>query len=161
MPEHEPGPTATPEAEAAFGVDVDVSVRFAWKPQGALQLDDQGKLAFPRVPRTPGIYRLTLHGVAGSVITAYVGETDNLRRRFGNYRNADPSQKANQRLNERLHTHLHEGGQTDVAIADHLELFTAGDAQTADLTKKAARALAESAALVDLAARGVRVENVG
>lgn len=80
-----------------------VSVIFSWSSLGPVGLDS-GRLAFPRAPERPGIYRLDLGD------RVYIGETDRLRRRFQHYRTPGPSQRTNVRLNKATVEVLDRGG---------------------------------------------------
>ncbi len=54
----------------------------------------------PRCSQAPGIYRFRIRGSKGKAL--YVGETENLARRFGFYRNPGPSQQTNVRMNAKF-----------------------------------------------------------
>jgi hypothetical protein len=143
---------------------VDAHVIFDWSPIGAASLDATGKLAFPKaVPASPGLYRLTL-ARASSRRRIYIGESDNLRRRLStNYRNPGPRQRTSVRINALLVEHLRMGGTVAVDIAVSATFSAAdSDGSGLDLSRKAGRLLAESAALV-LAQRtnDADIENLG
>lgn len=130
---------------------VDVSVVFTWRDAGQVALDAQEKLAFPPLPKTSGLYRFTLAAGPGQGRgRVYIGETDNLSRRLAvNYRNPGPTQQTSLRVNVLLRQHLRAGGVVRLAVATVVAVRLAGgDEQRLDLTRKAARLLAESAALV-------------
>ena len=130
---------------------VDVSVGFAWRDAAKVTLDIQEKLAFPPLPQIAGLYRLTLISRLGQHRPrVYIGETDNLARRLAvNYRNPGPSQQTSLRVNAFLREHLDAGGVIRLAVTTVAMVQLAGrDKQEVDLTRKAARLLAESAALV-------------
>ena len=93
----------------------------------------------------------------------YFGETDNLKRRAGNYRNPGSSQQTSLRLNARLRDHLVAGGVVSFAIAVAAEYAEAsGHWAPLDLARKAARVLAENAAIVSAHQAAVYdVENLG
>ena len=130
---------------------VEVSVVFAWRDAAQVTLDVQEKLAFPLLPQMAGLYRLTLVSSPGQRRgRVYIGETDNLSRRLaGNYRNPGPSQQTSLRVNAILREHLGAGGLVRLAVTTVAMVQLAGrDDQPLDLSRKAARLLAESAALV-------------
>lgn len=130
---------------------VAVSVGFAWRDASQVTLDVQEKLAFPPMPPIAGLYRLTLVSRPGQRrARVYIGETDNLSRRLaGNYRNPGPSQQTSLRVNAFLREHLDAGGVVRLAVTTvAMVQLTGRDEQRLDLTRKAARLLAESAALV-------------
>ena len=90
----------------------------------------------------------------------YIGETDELRRRFQHYRTPGPSQKTNIRMNEEFHRHFAAGGTIEVDIAtDGISVSSAGAPLCVDLADKAIRRLLEHAALVSEAGSGVKPLN--
>lgn len=135
------------------GLAVDVRVRLRWRDLGEVQVDVGGKLSFGRLEPTPGLYRLTLTE-PGNRTRIYVGETDNLRRRAGNYRNPGPSQQTSQRINRILLDHLGRGGQVRLAIATAATAWIQSEQAELDMSRKASRLLAENAALVALRTAG-------
>ena len=137
-----------------------VTVSFEWVEVGRVVLDAEGKLAFPSLPREPGVYKLMISEADGTTAT-YVGEADELRRRFAHYRNPGPTQPTNKRINALLKQLLVEAGRASMAIATSATLEIDGVPTALDLTKKAGRLLAENAALVKAALEGVdRIENL-
>jgi hypothetical protein len=135
----------------------DVRVVATWHPAGPVRLQS-GALRFPKVDPHPGVYRLMLSGPAG--LSVYVGETDNLRRRMGNYRSPGPSQQTSLRIHELLRTHLAEAdGRVVVEIVSDVEVVTSQQRAAADLTSKAQRVLIEHAAIHTLVASGIPVHN--
>ena len=162
--------TAPVEARSAVRLDqvadeVAVSVRYSWKHPGAVTLDADDKVAFPRpLPQAPGLDRMHFDSAEpGQLDRFYFGETDNLRRRLGsNYRNPGPSQQTSLRVNEALRTHLAGGGRVTLAVALTVELSERdSDTEALNLTRKAGRLLAESAALVLAHHVSVQLENLG
>lgn len=143
-----------------MGESVRVTVSFEWVEVGRVVLDAEGKLAFPSLPREPGVYKLMISEADGTTAT-YVGEADELRRRFAHYRNPGPTQPTNKRINALLKQLLVEAGRASMAIATSATLEIDGVPTALDLTKKAGRLLAENAALVKAALEGVdRIENL-
>jgi hypothetical protein len=129
-------------------VELDVQVRMRWHRPAAVTLDDAGRLLFPLLPHSPGIYRLTLADAPGQVRSqVYVGESENLRRRTGHYRRPGPTQQTSLRINALLREHLQQGGSVTVAVATSATVATVGTAQDLSLNRKTARVLAEHAAL--------------
>jgi hypothetical protein len=132
---------------------VDVRVSFAWRPAGTISLEDSGRLRFPVLPASPGLYRITLTARPDEVRPhVYVGESDNLRRRASHYRNPGPTQQTNIRLNRMLRSHLEGGGIVSLDVAT--EVFVGVAAVPLDLRASAARRLAENAAVVGIALAG-------
>lgn len=159
------GPNST-LASAPEQSEVDVAIRFSWRDAGRVVLDGQSKPMFPALPAVAGLYRLTLSGglVAVRRPRIYIGETDGLRRRLaGNYRSPGPSQATSLRVNALLRQHLGLGGVVDLAIATEAWcLVNDGERAALDLTRKAARMLAENAALVLAQVRDdADIENLG
>ncbi|TFV58999.1 UNVERIFIED_ORG: hypothetical protein E4P37_19855 [Bacillus sp. AZ43] len=155
-----PQPTHWPDLD-----EVLIGVRFSWRAAGAVTVDAVGKPAFPALPRSPGLYRLTFTGSSpagrGRV---YVGESDNLHRRLcNNYRNPGPSQQTSLRVNALLRDHVDSGGTVDLAAALDVRVTGPAGVETdLDLTKKANRLLAENAALLVLrTANAMDIENLG
>jgi len=139
---------------------VRVTVSFEWAEVGRIGLDAEGKLAFPSLPREPGAYKLMISEADGTTAT-YIGETDELRRRFAHYRNPGPTQPTNRRINALLKELLADGGRASMAIATSAAVEIDGVPSALDLTRKACRLLAESAALVKATLEGVdRIENL-
>lgn len=128
-----------------------------------LTLDRAGRLAFPDVAARPGLYRITLTSApAPSRSRVYIGETDNLRRRFSQYRNPGPTQWTNQRLHALLHQHLTNVGTAEIATAEAVDVAVTGNpTQPLDLARKSNRLLAENAALLVAQSTGrVDLENL-
>lgn len=137
-----------------------VTVSFEWSDAGAVTLDSDGKPSFPSLPRVPGIYKLMLAEPEGTT-AVYIGETDDLKRRSGNYRNPGPSQRTSLRINALLKAQLAAGTKITMAIATKAMLEINGVTGDLDLTRKASRLLAENAALVKATLAGVdRIENL-
>lgn len=124
---------------------LDVRVRFVWRSAGRVGLS-RGKIEFPQVPRVPAVYRLTFIAVDGPT-RIYVGETDNLRRRVGNYRNPGPTQRTSQRIHGELVQHLTAGDSVRMSVATEAEIEADGQRTALPLARKTARVLAEHAAL--------------
>lgn len=94
----------------------------------------------------PCVYRLTFRP---SPAVVYFGETDNARRRAGNYRTPGASQQTSVRINRKLVEHLTQRGAVDLAIVTSAQMWrNADDPEQLDLSSKAARLLVENAALV-------------
>jgi hypothetical protein len=124
--------------------DTACTLRFGWGNVGTVLLDESGKLRFPNLPIKPGLYQFRIHGPKGDV-GRYVGETDNLQRRFAHYRNPGLTQPTNLRLNEVLG----QGGNVELAIViDGAWITRNGQEEIADLTNKNVRRLFENVALI-------------
>ena len=161
----QPVQVTVPVEPVQVAEEVAVSVRFSWQQLGPMALDADGKVVFPRsLPQAPGLYRMHFTATgAGQLDRFYIGETDNLRRRLAsNYRNPGPRQRTSLRVNEALCTHLAAGGRVVLAVALTADLGEPDrDGEPLDLTRKAGRLLAESAALVLAQRAGLQLENLG
>jgi hypothetical protein len=105
------------------------------------------------------MYRLAISEKDGTT-AIYVGEADELRRRFAHYRNPGPTQPRNKRINALLTRLVAEGGRASLAIATTATIEISGVSSPL-VTKKASRLLAENAALVEAAIICVdRIENL-
>lgn len=129
-------------------VELDVRVRMRWHLPADVTLDEAGRLLFPVLPNTPGVYRLILSGAPGQDLPqVYVGESENLSRRTGNYRRPGPTQQTSQRIHDLLLNHLQQGGVVGMAVATSASIFTGEVTRELPLRRKTARMLAEHAAL--------------
>lgn len=137
---------------------VKITVFFEWKPVGKIQLDDDGKLIFPRTSATPGLYRFDLAGPNGTA--TYIGETDQLARRLQHYRTPGPSQRTNLRLNALMRSALSESRMVSLAtITDEICISLDGNERLVDLSRKPERVLLEHAALYEAFASGITILN--
>jgi hypothetical protein len=128
--------------------EITCELRLAWAALGSIRKDLEGKIQFPSVGSRCGIYRFLVHQSDGSG-AVYVGEAENLQRRFAHYRNPGPSQPTNQRINALFAEVLSLGGNIDVEIVtDKAWIRTNGSEQVADLSRKDARRLFENFILV-------------
>lgn len=156
----EPPATRAPEHADLEDVPdgrVNVLIDMGWRHLGAVALSPEGQLIFPAAPAAPALYRLRLIGKSGH--RHYIGESINLRRRFGNYRNPGPTQQTSIRINEVLHSHLAAGGRIEAdVILSGIALQCDGQPRKADLSDKQTRRLLEQAALV--ADGGIDIESL-
>lgn len=128
----------------------------AWREIGEVRLGADGKLVMPDPGASPGIYRFRLAG--DDTPSVYIGESDDLRRRFGHYRNPGPSQRTNVRMNERMRARLAAGGTVRVAVVREASLMVAECAEPLDLQRRGSRLLLEEHLLGEV--RDGRVEVV-
>ena len=130
----------------------------AWVPLGRVVTDAAGRLAFPAAEALPAIYRFRIR--RGDSEKRYIGQTENLARRFGHYRNPGPSQQTNVRLSAEFLRALGAGAEISVAAvtAGAWIDWGAGPA-TADMSSTATRCLLENAAILDDGAVGVESLN--
>lgn len=156
-------PPRAQERQAA-GAPIDVQVHLQWRTAGEVTLDSQGKPAFGQLEAVPGLYRMDFVDASAEVRPrVYIGESDNLRRRLStNYRNPGPSQRTSLRINRLLRDHLGRGGAVKLRLATEVDAEIDGAVALLDLKTKAARLLAENAALVSAAREGASdIENLG
>ena len=138
--------------------EVVVSVEFQWQGLGAMKRDERGFLAFPPTPCRPGLYRFRLCG--NGAARHYVGETEDLRRRFQHFRTPGRTQQTNIRLNSQCQEHMAGGGEIEVDIVvDKVEVTTAGTALDVGLADETMRRLLERAAMIRDAAAGIELLN--
>ena len=131
-----------------------IALWFAWVPLGEVRFA-RGRPVFPAAPRRPGVYRFRLSHPSAAT-THYIGETDNLARRMGNYRSPGPAQPTSKRIHRRLVETLDLGGQVFLDVIAEAE----ADGKPLDLAFTADRRLIENAALVGSRDHGTDVENL-
>lgn len=128
--------------------DLDVRVHLTWQRAGPVSLDAAGDLVFPAMPRSPGVYRITLsEGPGQELPMVYVGESHDLRGRAYGYRRPTPRQQTSQRIHDELQSHLRSGGIVTLAVATAAAIDARGESGPLPLGRKTARVLAEHAAL--------------
>ena len=136
----------------------DIALAFEWKMLGNVNLDANGSVAFPSVTSGAGLYRLRLDGVARSQV--YIGESVNLRRRFGNYRGPGPTQQTSLRINALLKETIAAGAIIAVDIVtEGVKLTINGVQVSVDLTDKAMRRMIEHAAIVATGGTDIEIAN--
>ena len=127
---------------------IECSVELIFGQCGAVSLDDQGRLKFPQIQSVPGIYRIRIR-IRGKE-SIYIGESDNLRRRFGNYRNPGPSQKTSLRIGGILTKALEGGAQISVSCVTKDAFVRRGNQRSPlDLSSKVVRCLLENATILN------------
>jgi hypothetical protein len=135
-----------------------VAVELHWEHLGLVGLDETGKLKFPEATQQPGIYRFSFR--APDRDSAYIGEADQLRRRFAHYRNPGPTQRTNIAVNTLMKDVLGTGS-VSVDIATEIRLEVEDQPVTSSLSNVFQRRLAENAALVAAQEAGRKIENRG
>jgi hypothetical protein len=148
-------------AELTVIETIEARIWFEWHRAGRVTLDTAGFPQFPPMPRLPGLYRFDFGGDAAGVRTLYIGESEDLRNRVSQYRNAKKDGGRN-RTSRRIHlevvAHLSAGGSVEFAITTDVRV--AGDF-AADLRRKSARRMAENAAVLEAqTTHNVRVLNI-
>jgi hypothetical protein len=130
-----------------------------WREVGEVRLGPYGKLLMPDPGHGPGIYRFRL--TRGGARGVYIGESDDMSRRFGQYRNPEPSQRTNVRMNERMRALIATGGIVKVAVVTEAVLRVAECHELLDLAHRTGRRLVEQHLLDEAREAGTEtVENV-
>ena len=121
------------------------TLRLRWQEIGTAACDVDRKIKFPKLPSRPGLYRVKIVRLDGRE-GVYVGETDNLQRRFAHYRNPGPTQATNIRLNALCLDVINEGGMVSIAIIlDEAWVAWGNNAELrADFGRKSVRRLFEN-----------------
>jgi hypothetical protein len=119
---------------------------WAWRPLGRVLSDKEGQLIFPAASNQPAIYRIRI--MIGAKESRYVGETENLKRRFGHYRNPGPTQQTSIRIHGVLKGALGKGAEIAISVVqEDAWLRGVGAKKPADLSSKTVRCLFENAAI--------------
>jgi hypothetical protein len=116
---------------------------------GFVASDGYGQLVFPNQPAVPAIYRFQFRSDERE--QRYIGETDNLSRRFAHYRKPGPTQDTNLRINALFLAALREGGEIAVSVVTDAWINSGHGRETADLSSKVVRRVIENVALLDCA----------
>lgn len=124
---------------------VECHLAMAWIYAGAVVLAEDGRLVFPEVGRTPGLYQITI--AMNGAREVYIGEAADIRRRFQNYRTPGPTQQTSQRINALLRQMLADGADVTISTAVTATMDWGDGPEQADLTSKVARCLFENAAI--------------
>ena len=122
-----------------------VQFQFVWRRLDAVHLDYKGRIAFPRVPIGPAIYRFAIS--QGGRTDFYFGETDEISRRLQHYRTPGITQRTNHRLNGLILDCLQNGGNAVVSVISKCSARYNGKTIDMDLRDKHQRKLVEGAAI--------------
>jgi hypothetical protein len=124
------------------------TLKIHWVEIGAVVLETTDKIRFPTTPAKAGLYQFRISRANGT-FGRYVGESANLKKRFGTYRNPGPTQLTNQRLNKHFCEFLKRGEMIDVAVTtDGAWILRNNREELADLNEKNVRRLFENFVLV-------------
>jgi hypothetical protein len=138
-------------------VRMGVLVDFKWEDVGSVAVSTSGKLAFPELQVTPGVYCFRISSSTGDEI--YIGQTDNLERRMQeNYRYS--SRPTNARVRAILMDRLATGDRIQLSVAWDIALEIDGEPIYVDLSLKHLRVLIESAALTVASQTVVKIHNL-
>jgi len=135
---------------------LDCRLGMTWVPIGRVILSDR-RVEFPAAQSVPALYRFRFRNPASEAL--YIGETENLARRFTLYRNPGPSQQTNLRLNGKFRDALSSGAEIAVAVVITSAWIEMGGSRTlADFSARAMCRLFENAAIIE--GLGVSVESL-
>ena len=129
-----------------------------WREVGEVRLGTDGTLLMPDPGRGPGIYRFRLTG--GGARGLYIGESEDMGRRFGQYRNPEASQRTNVRMNERMRVLIEAGGIVQVAVVAEAVLRVGESHEPLDVGRRTSRLLVEEHLLDEAREAGETVENL-
>jgi hypothetical protein len=136
-----------------------VTLEWEFRSLGDVRLDDGG-LRFPKVSAKPGVYRFTFRAT-NAMTHVYIGEAEQLGRRFQHYRTPGPTQPTNLRLNQLSTQVLSQGGSLSVEILTEAHLIDDNGGRTeVDLAWKPGRVMVEAAALLTARAANWRLLNL-
>jgi hypothetical protein len=158
-PQRPPAPAVRPDTEPGVRAEIQSSrcaFGFEWQSLGAVFLDQQGRLEFPRQQAVPALYRFQIR--RDDREAWYIGETDNLFRRFSHYRNPGSTQRTNLRINALLVEELKGNAHVSVSAVTS-GWVNRGQREAADLSSKVVRRMFENGALLDLSADGAEILN--
>lgn len=155
-----PKPRKVSERSLACSWDIankeQLGLAWVWKPLGLVTLDAGEKLLFPTSPARAGIYRIRIRWPGREA--RYIGEADNLARRFGNYRRPGPTQQTSLRIGNTLQTALRDKAEVAVACIVEASLNGRSGKAQVDFSSKVVRCLFENAVL--FAEHGEDIENL-
>jgi hypothetical protein len=124
------------------------ALKIDWETIGTVNLDGNWKLEFPKAPAKGGLYRFNIERRRGGA-SRYVGETDNLNRRFAHYRNPGPTQPTNLRVNALFKELILNSETITVSVViDQAWLLRNNKEEIADFSSKNMRRLFEDFASV-------------
>jgi hypothetical protein len=135
-------------------------LRWRFEMRGQIQLDANGRLAFPPVRPGPGVYRLSSRQ-ADALSGVYVGESGNVRSRFETYRTPDKNKtnvNVNRWLREEVATPGVEVTVDCVLEAEFVQMLQ--ENEILDLRHRPARLFVENLLLVRYWREGVQVQNL-
>jgi hypothetical protein len=142
---------ATTAAQSAHPWDeprhTNFHIAMQWTPLGRIERTPSGHITFPEAQEIPGLYCFRIRH--GDVEQRYIGQTQNLKRRFGNYRNPGPSQQTNIRLNQAITEAITSGSEISVSVVTQAAWIDRGAGlREADMSSLATRCLLENMAIV-------------
>jgi len=137
---------------------LDLRVGTTWQSLGRVLRDTDDRLRFPATAASPSVYCFRIRHHAQE--RRYIGETDNLARRFQNYRTPGPTQKTSIRINAVLLEALQSGADISAsAVTSGAWVDWGAGRQAADLQSQSLRRLLEHAAIVECGAQDLEILN--
>ena len=133
-------------------------IEFVWHTLGNVLVDQKERLLFPRTPVSPAIYRFTIEKHIESDV--YIGEAEEITRRFQHYRTPGVTQRTNQRINGLMMDCLADDGSVEVSIMQNPVLSSKNGEVGTDLTNKSHRRLLEHVAIIDAQQSGAILLNL-
>jgi hypothetical protein len=121
---------------------------FRWRTVGSVGVDRRDKLVFPGVMEDPAVYRFSIERANGKR-AQYIGETANLRRRLGRYRNPSPGQQTNLRVCSDLRSYIYSRDHVYLDVVEAARFEIDGKEVDANLEWKNVRRMLEAFALVE------------
>lgn len=124
-----------------------IKIDWDWETIGDISFDSQyGKLIFPMVSEEGSVYRILIESHVKK--ECYIGETNNLQRRFEQYQSPGPSQKTNIRLSQLMFDGLKKGRIIGVQRMKSIAVSVDRVSVDVDFMDKEMRRLLESAAII-------------
>ena len=124
----------------------EIRLRLRWIKLGNLYLDRKERLKFPNCDSVPSVYRFRIS--SNEETEYYIGETDNLARRFQHYRTPGPSQMTNIRLSQNMVDTLKHDGAVTVDLMDTRDARKKLEYDRSAFENKYVRRMYESAAIL-------------
>ena len=129
-----------------------------WRELDAVRLGPDGKLMMPDPGPGPGVYRFRHTG--GGAPSVYIGESEDISRRFGQYRHPESSQRTNIRVHKWMFERVGAGGTLEVAVVAQAVLRVGESREPLDLGRRTSRLLVEEHLLDEARQNGETVMNL-
>ncbi len=137
---------------------LELRISMTWQSLGCVLRDSNDRLRFPSTVHSPAIYCFRVRHDRQE--RRYIGETDNLARRFQNYRTPGATQATNVRINAIFLEVLRRGAEISAsAVTEGAWVDCGSGPRAADLQTQSLRRLLEHAAIVDCDAQDIEVLN--
>ena len=129
-----------------------------WNEIGVVSLGLDDKLVLPDTAHVPAIYRFRL--TDGGTTSVYIGESEDISRRFGQYRTPESSQRTNIRVNKWISDCIKAGDRLEVAVVAEAVLRVGESCEQLDLGSRTSRLLVEEHLLEEVRRAGETVMNL-